>query len=287
MKSILQVPIAEQAAQWWVILHSEGATGADHREFGEWVARSPERVEAYLQTARLVHALKSPTVRWPTTPAEQLIREAKQAPPEPVQLLNRGTGVTSPLPPSARRAAADSGAAPAGDRRLWRWPLRGRVAWGAAAAALAVCAVTWSYLTGPQVYQTHFGEQRSILLEDGSRITLNTASRIDVRFDKGQRFVRLLEGEALFEVAHDATRPFDVQTGATVLRALGTQFDVEMGPNLTTVTVVEGRVAVVPQSMVLTGENSGALPWPLAGTDGHAPPAPRRPRHRRRFLPAH
>jgi transmembrane sensor len=265
------IPIPEQAAQWWVILHSEGATGADHREFGEWVARSPERVEAYLQTARLVHALKSPTVRWPTTPAEQLIREAKQAPPEPVQLLNRGTGVTSPLPPSARRAAAaDSGAAPAGDRRLWRWPLRGRVAWGAAAAVLAVCVVTWSYLTGPQVYQTRFGEQRSILLEDGSRITLNTASRIDVRFDKRQRFVRLLEGEALFEVAHDATRPFDVQTGATVLRALGTQFDVEMGPNLTTVTVVEGRVAVVPQSMVLTGENSGALPWPLAATNGHA-----------------
>jgi transmembrane sensor len=268
------IPIPEQAAQWWVILHSEGATGADHREFGEWVARSPERVEAYLQTARLVHALKSPTVRWPTTPAEQLIREAKQAPPEPLQLLNRGTGVAPlppPSPPSARWAAAeDSGAVPAGDRRSWRWPLRGRVAWGAAAAALAVCAVTWSYLTGPQVYQTHFGEQRSILLEDGSRITLNTASRIDVRFDKGQRFVRLLQGEALFEVAHDATRPFDVQTGATVLRALGTQFDVEMGPNLTTVTVVEGRVAVVPKSMVLTGDNSGALPWSSAGTNGHA-----------------
>src|ERR1700735_1084840 len=175
--------ILEQASHWWELLHSDSASNSDHREFGEWVARSPERVEAYLQTARLVHALKSPTVRWPTTPAEQLIREAKRAPPEPVQLLNRGTGVTSPLPPSARRAAAaDSGAAPAGDRRLWRGPLRGRGAWGAAAAVLAVCAVSWSYLTGPQVYQTRFGEQRSILLEDGSRITLNTASRIDVRF---------------------------------------------------------------------------------------------------------
>ena len=87
---------------------------------------------------------------------------------------------------SARRAAAeDAGAVPAGDRRSWRWPLRGRVAWGAAAAALAVCAVTWSYLTGPQVYQTRFGEQRSILLEDGSRITLNTASRIE-GMTKGQ-----------------------------------------------------------------------------------------------------
>jgi transmembrane sensor len=239
------IPIPEQAAHWWVILHSEGATGADHREFGEWVARSPERVEAYLQTARLVQALKSPTVRWPTTPPEQLIQEAKQAPPEPLQLLNRGTGGAPLPPPSARRAAAeDSGGAPAGDRRLWSLPLRGRVAWGAVAAALAVCAVTWSYLTGPQVYQTHFGEQRSILLEDGSRITLNTASRIDVRFD--------------------------VQTGATVLRALGTQFDVEMGPTRTTVTVVEGRVAVVPQSMVLSGENSGALSWPRDGTNGHA-----------------
>src|ERR1700734_3584180 len=113
--------VLEQASHWWELLHGESAPTNDHREFGEWVARSPERVEAYLQTARLVHALKSPTVRWPTTPAEQLIREAKQAPPEPLQLLNRGTGVAPlppPSPPSARWAAAEnSGAVPAGDRR--------------------------------------------------------------------------------------------------------------------------------------------------------------------------
>ena len=265
--SSLSIP--EQAAHWWVILHSEGASGADHREFGEWVARSPERVEAYLQTARLMHALESPSVRWPTTPAEQLIREAKQASPEPLQLLNRGVS-PSPQSSARRRATDDPGAGPpAGYSRVWEWPLRRRTLWGAAAAALAICAVGWNLLTGPQVYQTRFGEQRSILLEDGSRVTLNTASRIDVRFDKEKRFVRLLEGEALFEVTHDSTRPFDVQTGATVLRALGTQFDVEMGPTHTTVTVVEGRVAVVPESEALTRENSGTLSWSLYGGKWH------------------
>ena len=73
------LPIAEQAAEWWVLLHSDAASAADHREFGEWVARSPERVAAYLQTARLSSALQSDTVRWPDTPPEALIREARQS----------------------------------------------------------------------------------------------------------------------------------------------------------------------------------------------------------------
>src|ERR1700735_4458370 len=69
--------VLEQASHWWELLHSDSASSTDHREFGEWVARSPERVEAYLQTARLVQAMKSPLLRWPETAAEVLIRDAK------------------------------------------------------------------------------------------------------------------------------------------------------------------------------------------------------------------
>src|SRR5580698_1803706 len=72
--------VLEQASHWWELLHSDSASSSDHREFGEWVARSPERVEAYLQTARLVKAIKSPRLIWPSTAAEVLIREAKTSP---------------------------------------------------------------------------------------------------------------------------------------------------------------------------------------------------------------
>src|ERR1700722_12141546 len=71
--------IAEQAADWWDFLHSDAASAADHREFGEWVARSPERVAAYLQTARLSNALRSDKIHWPDTSPETLIREARQS----------------------------------------------------------------------------------------------------------------------------------------------------------------------------------------------------------------
>jgi transmembrane sensor len=266
------IPIPEQAAHWWVILHSEGASGADHREFGEWVARSPERVEAYLQTARLMRALKSPAVRWPDTPAELLIREAKASAPEPLRLPNIGAMSASPAELSRTQAPGSGPRRPGVDPRSG-FQLRGRMLWGAAMALPACLALGWLFFTGPQVYQTRFGEQRSILLDDGSRITLNTASRIDVGFRKDRRFVRLLQGEALFEVARDPARPFDVQAGNTVLRALGTQFNVEISPTRTTVTVVEGRVAVVHESDALIPSLAPAAATSPDGT-GASPTLP-------------
>lgn len=76
-------------------------------------------------------------------------------------------------------------------------------------------------------------------------MTLNSASKIEVRLRGDRRQVRLVTGEALFEVAHDTARPFEVRAGDATLRAVGTQFDVDVRPTRTTVTVTEGRVAVL------------------------------------------
>jgi transmembrane sensor len=95
----------------------------------------------------------------------------------------------------------------------------------------------------PVQYMTAFGEQRSVMLDDGTRVTLNTASKIEVELGEKHRVVRLVQGEALFEVAHDTARPFDVTAGKATVRAVGTQFNVDARPQQTTVTVVEGRVA--------------------------------------------
>jgi transmembrane sensor len=216
--------ILEQASHWWELLHSESASSSDHREFGEWVARSPERVEAYLETARLVKAIKSPRLIWPSTSAEVLIREAKSS-------------SETVLPFSPAQAAASA------DRRGARQS-PGRLAWAAAAVLLIGVGLVLFTLGAPQKFRTALGEQRSVLLADGSRVTLNTASTIEVISQRGRREVRLVQGEALFEVAHEATRPFVVRAGNALLRDVGTQFNVDMRSNGTAVTVVEGQVAV-------------------------------------------
>jgi transmembrane sensor len=98
------------------------------------------------------------------------------------------------------------------------------------------------------VYATDIGEQRSVTLQDGSVIDLNARSRIRVRYTDGTRRIDLIEGQALFHVAKDSTRPFIVTSGSTHVRAVGTQFDVNRKSAGIIVTVVEGRVAVLAPS---------------------------------------
>jgi transmembrane sensor len=224
--------ITEQASAWWVLLNHGDATPTDHHAFGEWVARSPERVEAYLQTARLTRALQSRDLQWPDTPVDTLIREAKSAPGGVIDLSTRHT----------RRASIQFSALP--------WTRRAIVA---GVVALAAGAAGWSFLS-PDHYATAIGEQRSVVLSDGTVVTLNTSSEIEVRMARNHRSVDLISGEALFEVARDPARPFDVAAGKTTVRAVGTQFNIDRRPSTITVTVVEGKVAV------FTGNDPGTPP---------------------------
>ncbi len=93
-------------------------------------------------------------------------------------------------------------------------------------------------------YQTQIGETRPIDLEDGSRILLDTQSRVRVDFTATARDVELLEGRAHFEVAKDARRPFRVRTESVEVVAVGTRFDVATLHGRTTVTLIEGHVNV-------------------------------------------
>lgn len=93
-------------------------------------------------------------------------------------------------------------------------------------------------------YRTAIGEERAFRLADGSTVQLNTDSAIEVALQNDQRFVRMLKGEAHFDVAHNPARPFIVKAGDSTLRAVGTAFNVRLRPELTELTVIEGRVAV-------------------------------------------
>lgn len=128
-----------------------------------------------------------------------------------------------------------------------RSPTRRRAAWAlglgaTAAAALGVAVVVVDPTT--RSYATGVGEQRLVPLPDGSRLRLNTDSRVEVAFGKGERRIRLTRGQAFFEVEHEAARPFVVDAGDADVRALGTRFEVRRDAAAVRVLLVEGSVQV-------------------------------------------
>jgi transmembrane sensor len=109
-----------------------------------------------------------------------------------------------------------------------------------AAAALGA-GLIWSGERG-EVYASELGEVRRISLADGSQMMLNTSSKAIVDFSGGVRNVRLEYGEAVFDVAHDKTRPFVVTAQDVTVTAVGTEFAVRLRNADVAVTVTEGVV---------------------------------------------
>ncbi|TDP72258.1 FecR family protein [Roseateles toxinivorans] len=123
-------------------------------------------------------------------------------------------------------------------------PWRVTAAMAAGLAALVIWLMPhWS--SDPSV-TTVKGELRQLPLPDGSSVTLNTATAIQTRFTAKQRVVELVQGEALFDVAKDPTRPFQVRAGELTIKAVGTSFTVRrMSGSAVQVVVREGVVEVV------------------------------------------
>uniref|UniRef100_UPI003B3A6D59 FecR family protein n=1 Tax=Sphingobium sp. TaxID=1912891 RepID=UPI003B3A6D59 len=114
-----------------------------------------------------------------------------------------------------------------------------------AAATVGVASTVALRLIGTvDHYRTALGETRTVRLADGSLIHLNTNSSVEVALRDDIRSIRLLKGEARFDVAHDGKRPFIVNADGTLVRAVGTMFNVRLRPDVTELTVIEGIVAV-------------------------------------------
>ncbi len=99
-------------------------------------------------------------------------------------------------------------------------------------------------------YSTAQGERKSIDLADGSKITLNTDTRLSVKMTGNRRVINLEKGEVYVNVAHEIDRPFDVIAGNGRIHDIGTSFNVYSANNMTQVTVVEGKVEVIPDSKI-------------------------------------
>ncbi len=112
------------------------------------------------------------------------------------------------------------------------------------ATAVAIAVGLFFWLPARGVYATDIGGGRVVSLDDGTRVQLDTDTRIKVRFLDNERRILLEQGQALFTVAHDASRPFRVEAGGTEVTALGTVFDVRREAAGARVTLVQGSVAV-------------------------------------------
>ncbi len=122
------------------------------------------------------------------------------------------------------------------------WPLAASVAGILFLAALGLMLLREK---PHQTFTTHAGQKRTVILEDGSRVTLNASSAISFS-NSGPTRELLLDGEAYFDIAHDPSRPFYVKTSRIEIKVLGTAFNVKSYPGEETVeaTLIRGRVLV-------------------------------------------
>ena len=264
--------ILEEATSWFIDLNEAEPDLAMRQRFDNWLRTSPEHVRAYLQVSVFwedTRALSKPT-------SIAALVERARADSENIVQLKRSSWDFSPAPEQVDVVRS----------RLWPRAV------GYAAVLLGVVGsglLGWQLLVRG-VYQTEIGEQRSILLEDGSTVELNSRTRLRVRFDINERAVELRAGQALFRVAKEAQRPFIVRTDGTSVRAVGTAFDVYKRSTGTVVTVVEGKVAVLTQQAAasqadLTDSRSARGKNELQGQGSMDKSAVRKPPALRKALP--
>ena len=237
-----QAPIAEQAAEWLIELSEPGDGGPAEerrRRFMAWLKRSPQHIEEFLALAMLQQDIAEQPV-----PLAKIVADLKAAGPTPPEPLfgNVAAGAATIAPAAAARMPRRGLAAIRGRSRRWL-----RFAAAAGGAAIALALVQFTLVEAPAVrHATVLGEQRSVALDDGSIVTLNTLSEVDIDMGRSERRVALVAGEAMFDVVPDAARPFVVEAGNVSLTVLGTKFSVYRKDNVTRLAVVEGSVRVVP-----------------------------------------
>ena len=221
--------ISDQAAEWYTLFEG-GARAQERAAFTKWIMESPLHLRAFLNV----------------TAVDRLLEAADPDRHIEIQDILSHDHAENVVPLYAQRSAsADWTPAAGAIGRLHRAaPIIGT------ALALLVMAtgLAWYFGARPQ-YATGIGEQRSIALQDGSIVQLNAKSRLAVHFRPDMRELRLLEGEALFKVQRDPTRPFRVLIDGSVVQAIGTQFDVARRSAGATVSVLEGAVQISNNSL--------------------------------------
>tara|TARA_R110002049_G_scaffold61408_17_gene163617 strand:+ start:4436 stop:5542 length:1107 start_codon:yes stop_codon:yes gene_type:complete len=225
-----------EAACRWVLKIDEGLNANERKALRTWLAEHPSHSRALLDTAAV----------WDKT--ESLARLADLFPSE----------AATKQASSARRAAL-------------RWP--GRLAVAASLMLIVIAGILLrphfvatedenSVPMQSAAYQTGVGEQKTVLLPDGSEVVLNTDSALAIAFTRNARVLQLTRGEIYVTVAKDPARPLSVVADNHIVQAVGTEFAVEITEDQhVQVVVTEGKVVVgiQPVSMKRSGRIRGAV----------------------------
>lgn len=208
----------------WLLRIQQSPEDAELRGgLAAWLAVDASHVEAYRKAERV----------WRITGMAEAAAAPAERPATPpsATLSLRPAPVTAPVRPRRRR-----------------WPA---LLAGALAACLVVFIAPGSYLAYQSDYRTSLGQQRTVELEDGSRVHLDSESAIAVSYSSARREVRLLTGQAFFEVTQDKSRPFSVDAQALQITVTGTAFNVTNRRSALAVAVQHGSVQVAEGSVML------------------------------------
>ncbi|ROO03876.1 peptide ABC transporter substrate-binding protein [Pseudomonas fluorescens] len=200
-----QTTVRDDAARWFVRLQEPAIDADEQQRFDAWLNQHPQHRDEF----QLLQGLWSAADLLPAPRLKALVE----------------------TPPTRRE----------------RRPML-RYAVAASVLAVALGLGLFSGLNHPGGYRAEFatalGERKHVALPDGSVIDLNSRSRLQVRFEQDRRVIELSEGEAMFSVAHDTSRPFVVETGNGKVTVTGTRFDVRRDVTQTRVAVEQGTVKV-------------------------------------------
>lgn len=237
--------IDSEASAWLVRIEDGGVSDDDRRAYTLWRAADPRHAATYDAMTRT----------WGEIPE---LGDLATLVPAPV-LENQDD---TPARPRWRRFAAGGVAA-------------------VAAVLIAMLVLPSGLFQRGEQYSTQVAEMRMVTLPDGTSVTLGAKSSIAVKFTESERRVVLSGGQALFDVVH-GSRPFLVEAGGSIVRDIGTKFDVNLGSGTVRVSVLEGKVAVsrigpspLRERFLVAGERAevplASANAPVAGVG--APPA--------------
>lgn len=221
--------IREEAIQWLLRVHSENCTDAERQTFSEWMAQSAAHQEIYNRIE----------ARW--------------------NHLDRFKGMEFATRNQALKYRPTS----------WK---RRRFQQGLAIAVALLLAIGYGTFSDrgwygrPVHYATAIGDRNCIELADGSKMELNSDTEVAVHFNRWQRAIEIIRGEAFFTVVHETNRPFVVTAANGCITDIGTAFEVYLQADKVQVAVQEGRVLVqteqsreVSANQVLAYQRDGAF----------------------------
>lgn len=233
---------SSDTAAEWLMRHDHGPLSpADENRFRAWLADSPENVAAYERTRAAWGAFDG------AASDSDFVALRQQA-------LRAGPSRRQYWLPAGAAIAASIGVA----LLVIPGSMRGDLSRPAGRPVTNVVASAQASQPNFSTFSTRKGERRIVALPDGSSVTLNTDTAIELAFSAGKRLIRMSRGQALFEVAKDHTRPFVVEAGGRQVTALGTIFSVRVDPGRVKVLLVRGRVVVDK----VDGEDNSAIVRP-------------------------